>query len=59
MATVSGQTIIGLLAGAVIVETIFNRTGIGSFMSWQLNSWIMPPLWEGLYSSVYTGFRET
>ncbi len=33
VATVSGQTIIGLLAGAVIVETIFNRTGIGSFMS--------------------------
>ncbi len=33
VATVSGQTIVGLLAGTVIVETIFNRTGIGSFMA--------------------------
>jgi len=33
VATVSGQTIIGLLAGTVIVETIFNRSGIGSFMA--------------------------
>ncbi len=33
VATVSGQTIVGLLAGTVIVEAIFNRTGLGSFMA--------------------------
>jgi peptide/nickel transport system permease protein len=33
VATVSGQTVVGLLAGTVIVETIFNRTGLGSFMA--------------------------
>jgi len=33
VATVSGQTVIGLLAGTVIVETIFNRTGLGSFIA--------------------------
>ncbi|MGQ9473338.1 MAG: ABC transporter permease [Candidatus Caldatribacteriaceae bacterium] len=33
VATVSGQTIVSLLAGTVIVETIFNRTGLGSFMA--------------------------
>ncbi len=33
VATVSGQTIIALLGGTVIVETIFNRVGIGSFMA--------------------------
>ncbi|MCX6090048.1 MAG: ABC transporter permease [Candidatus Atribacteria bacterium] len=33
VATVSGQTVLGLLSGTVIVETIFNRTGLGSFMA--------------------------
>jgi ABC-type dipeptide/oligopeptide/nickel transport system permease component len=33
VATVSGQTIVGLMAGTVIVEAIFNRTGLGSFLA--------------------------
>ncbi|HSV31554.1 MAG TPA: ABC transporter permease [Atribacteraceae bacterium] len=33
VATESGQTIVALLGGTVIVETIFNRIGVGSFLA--------------------------
>ncbi|MGC9384419.1 MAG: ABC transporter permease, partial [Kosmotogaceae bacterium] len=40
--TVAGMTIIGLLAGTVIVETVFVRSGIGRFIAQaaqQLDYW--------------------
>lgn len=33
VATVAGQMIIALLAGTVIIETVFNRPGLGKFMA--------------------------
>ena len=46
------------LAGAVIVETIFNRTGIGSFMSLAAQQLDYASIMGGTLFFVYTGFRK-